>query len=59
MAVPFKICVDCTDPHLLADFWAAAMGYLVEDHSRFIEQLLEQGLIGKELVVEVDGRAAW
>ncbi|GAB4000752.1 VOC family protein [Glycomyces albus] len=59
MAVDFKICVDCADPHLLASFWAAAMGYVVEDNSKLIGWLLDEGLIGEELVTEVDGRRAW
>jgi hypothetical protein len=59
MPVPFKICVDCADPHLLAAFWAEAMDYKVEDHSHLIETLLAQGVITEDLLVEVDGRKAW
>lgn len=59
MAVKFKICVDCADPHLLAAFWAEAMDYVVEDHSPLIEVLVAQGVIGDDLVVEVDGHKAW
>ncbi|GAB3233545.1 VOC family protein [Glycomyces halotolerans] len=59
MAVHYKICVDCQDPHRLAAFWAAAMGYAVEDNSALIESLLAQGLITEDLVTEVDGRKAW
>lgn len=59
MTVPFKICVDCADPHMLAKFWAEAMGYVVEDDSALIEQLLEQGHIGEDLLVEIGGRKAW
>ncbi|WP_030155581.1 VOC family protein [Glycomyces sp. NRRL B-16210] len=59
MAVHFKICIDCTDPHRLAAFWAEAMGYAVEDHSPLIEVLLQQGVVGEDAVVEVDGHKAW
>ncbi|MCH7232701.1 VOC family protein [Glycomyces sp. L485] len=59
MAVRFKICVDSTDPHLLANFWAEAMGYVVEDHSAFIEILHRQGAIGEDDFIEVDGRKAF
>ena len=59
MSVHFKICVDCADPHLLADFWAEALGYVVRDDSSLIERLLAQGHIGEELLVEIDGRKAW
>ncbi|HEY2442591.1 MAG TPA: VOC family protein [Streptosporangiaceae bacterium] len=30
MAVRFQMVVDCTDPELLASFWAAALGYVLE-----------------------------
>ena len=30
--VRFQIAVDAADPHRLADFWAAALGWAVEDH---------------------------
>ncbi|THV32095.1 VOC family protein [Glycomyces paridis] len=59
MSVHFKICIDAEDPHRLAAFWAEAMDYAVEDHSPLIEMLLGQGLIGEDLVVEIDGHKAW
>ncbi|MCD0446025.1 VOC family protein [Glycomyces sp. A-F 0318] len=59
MAVHFKICIDCADPHRLAAFWAEAMGYQVEDHSGIIAGLLDQGLIGEDVLTEVDGRRAF
>jgi len=30
MAVRFQLVIDCTDPDLLARFWAAALGYELE-----------------------------
>ncbi|HEU5130371.1 MAG TPA: VOC family protein [Glycomyces sp.] len=59
MTVHCKLCVDCADPHLLADFWAEATGYVVEDNSALIERLLAEGHIGEDLLVEVGGRKAW
>ena len=59
MAVPYKICVDCGDPHLLAAFWADALGYVVEDYSTFIRSLLDAGQVTDEHVTTVDGRLAW
>ena len=59
MPVPFKICVDCEDPHRLAAFWAEAMDYKVEDHSGLIAGLLSQGIITEDLLTEVDGHHAW
>lgn len=59
MAVKYKICVDCADPHLLAAFWADAMQCQVEDHSALITQLMAQGVATDDDVVRVDGRLAW
>ena len=30
MSSPFQIVIDCKDPELLARFWAAALGYVLE-----------------------------
>jgi len=30
MATPFQLVIDCKDPELLAGFWAAALGYVLE-----------------------------
>ncbi len=59
MPVHFKIVIDCADPHRLAAFWAEAMDYRVEDHSRFIAGLLAQGIITEDHLTEVDGHHAW
>ena len=59
MAVAYKICVDCADPHRLAAFWAEAMGYVVEDHSALIQRLLDAGQV-TEAARDDGGRAtAW
>jgi Glyoxalase-like domain len=59
MGVPYKICIDCADPHLLAAFWADAMGYEVEDNSGLILQLLDRGVATDADVVTVEGKFAW
>ncbi|MBZ4324025.1 VOC family protein [Streptomyces huiliensis] len=59
MALHWKLVVDCADPNGLAAFWAAALGYEVEDHDAFIGQLMGVGAVGAEDVVEVAGRRAW
>jgi hypothetical protein len=30
MPIPFQVVIDCKDPELLARFWAAALGYVLE-----------------------------
>jgi len=59
MAVGYKICVDCADPHRLAAFWALAMGYVHEDNSTLIQQLLDAGVVEADVTTTIDGRLSW
>ncbi|WP_243715091.1 VOC family protein [Micromonospora sp. KC207] len=56
MALSWKLVVDSTNAPALADFWAAALDYEVEDPSALVEQLLAAGHIGDEAVIEHRGR---
>jgi hypothetical protein len=56
MALSWKLVIDSTDAATLADFWAAALDYEVEDPSALIEQLLAAGHLGEEAVIEHNGR---
>src|SRR5688572_24188436 len=56
MAVNFQVVVDCADPHRLAAFWSAALGWKAEEHEDFIKKLLADGLVSDDEVTEVDGR---
>ncbi|MEU8864531.1 VOC family protein [Streptomyces umbrinus] len=55
----WKLVVDAADPHAQADFWAATLNYLVEDHSVLVERLLGFGAVPPEVTVESHGRRAW
>lgn len=57
--IDFQVTVDATDPHRLADFWAAVLGYQVEDGSAFIRQMLDAGVASDDDVVEHNGMLAW
>jgi hypothetical protein len=59
MATEYKVVFDCADPHRLAAFWAVALGYVVEDHSMFIRELLDGGIVSDQDVRTVNGRLAW
>ncbi|MBB1257064.1 VOC family protein [Streptomyces alkaliterrae] len=59
MPLHWKLVIDCADPHRQADFWAAALGYDVEDNSALITALLESGYVSASLVTEHHGRRAW
>ena len=55
MATTVQVTFDCGDPHAVARFWAAALGYEKEDHSSFVEDLLTSGTIEPESTVICDG----
>ncbi|MEV4612457.1 VOC family protein [Kitasatospora sp. NPDC049258] len=55
----WKLVVDAHDPHAQADFWAAALGYQVEDHSALIGRLLDLGAIPPGILIDHHDRRAW
>ncbi|MFF9660637.1 VOC family protein [Streptomyces althioticus] len=59
MPVHWKVVVDAADPHAQADFWAAALHYVVEDNSPLIGKLLAAGAVPETLTVMSHGRRAW
>jgi hypothetical protein len=56
MAMKWKLVIDSRNAPALADFWAAALEYEVEDPSALIEQLLAAGHLSQGAVVEHRGR---
>jgi hypothetical protein len=56
--IGFQVTFDAVDPHAQARFWAAALGYEVEDHDEFIRKMLDTG-ISEDLVIEIDGQLFW
>jgi hypothetical protein len=56
MALGWKLVVDSRNAPALADFWAAALEYEVEDPSALVGQLLAAGHIGEDDVLEHRGR---
>ncbi|MFI8229856.1 VOC family protein [Streptomyces sp. NPDC085900] len=57
--VHWKLVIDAGDPHAQADFWAAALGYEVEDNSPLVRRLLEAGALPGEATVDSHGRPAF
>lgn len=55
MPLSWKLVIDSANAPDLADFWAAALDYKVEDSSPLIERLLAAGHIDEEAVVEHGG----
>jgi hypothetical protein len=56
MSLSWKLVIDAEDAPALADFWAAALEYEVEDPSALIGHLLAAGHIGEDGVAEHRGR---
>ncbi|MBL7496947.1 glyoxalase/bleomycin resistance/dioxygenase family protein [Frankia sp. CNm7] len=52
----WKLVIDSRDAATLADFWAAALGYAVEDPSPLVARLLAAGHVGQDAVTEHHGR---
>jgi hypothetical protein len=55
VATTVQMTFDCADPHRMARFWAAAVGYEKEDHVAFVRELLDAGRIPEAATVVVDG----
>ncbi|MEV0404886.1 VOC family protein [Actinoallomurus sp. NPDC050550] len=56
MPLHWKLVIDSNDAPALADFWAAALGYEVEDPGALIDRLLAAGQVGEDAVIEHRGR---
>jgi hypothetical protein len=56
VALHWKLVIDTADAPALADFWAEALGYEVEDPSALVEQLLAAGQLPPQAVAEHHGR---
>lgn len=59
MPLDWKLVVDAADPHAQADFWAAALGYEIEDNAALIERLIGVGALDAADTVERWGRRAF
>lgn len=59
MTLDWKVVIDAADPHAQAGFWAEALGYLVEDNSPLIEELLGFGAVTESVTTQAHGRRAW
>jgi hypothetical protein len=54
-----QIALDCADPHAQARFWAAALGYDVQDVEDIVRQALDGGFARQDDVMTVDGKLSW
>ena len=49
-----QVAFDAADPHRVAHFWAAALGYEKEDNSAFVKQLLDAGRLPEAATIETE-----
>lgn len=52
-----QIAFDTSNPHAQAEFWAALLGYEVEDNSAFVDQLVEAGRMPEAGRITRNGRS--
>jgi hypothetical protein len=59
MAVDWQVVFDARSPHDLADFWAAALGYRVEQNAAAIQGLLDAGVAHPSDTTVHNGVLSW
>lgn len=60
MAYDFQVTVDCTDPHVLADWWAETLGWDVEPQDEtFIKETVAKGFATDAETTHHRGRLVW
>lgn len=60
MAYDFQVTIDSTDPHVLADWWAGALGWEVEPSDEaFILKMVEQGQASQDDTTTHRGALVW
>lgn len=57
--VPYQIVVFAADPHRLARFWAAALGFEIENNEALIDRVLTAGYATEADTTVVDGHRFW
>ena len=60
MAFEFQVAVDCSAPHVLADWWAEVLGWQVEAQDEaFIRRMIEAGAATEEDTTRHRGALVW
>jgi hypothetical protein len=60
MALDFQLVIDAAEPHDLADWWADALGWEVEQGDEgFIRKMVEQGFAAADDTMIHNGRLVW
>jgi hypothetical protein len=60
MAFDFQVAIDCENPHVLADWWAEALGWQVEPQDEaFIRRMVETGAASEADTTRHRGALVW
>jgi hypothetical protein len=60
MTYEFHVTVDCADPHVLADWWAETLGWVVEaSDSDMIQKMIDEGYATDNDVTVYKGELRW
>ncbi|WP_115787580.1 VOC family protein [Arthrobacter silvisoli] len=60
MALNFQVVVDCKDPHMLADWWAETLDWVVESQDEaFIRSMVGQGFATEDETSILKGKLVW
>jgi hypothetical protein len=60
MAFDFQVVIDSSNPHVLADWWAEALGWQVEPQDEsFIRRMVETGAASEEDTTRHRGALVW
>ncbi|HEX3589473.1 MAG TPA: VOC family protein [Pseudonocardiaceae bacterium] len=60
MAYDFQVAVDCAHPHALADWWADALGWVVEPSDEaFIADMIAKGMATPDDTTVHNGQVVW
>jgi hypothetical protein len=60
MAYDFQVAVDCASPHVLAEWWAAALGWEVEEQDQgIIRKMIAEGYATADETTTFNGNLVW
>jgi hypothetical protein len=60
MAYDFQVAIDCSAPHVLADWWAEALGWQVEPQDEaFIRRMVDEGAATEAETTRHRGALVW
>lgn len=60
MALNFQVVIDCKNPHVLADWWAETLEWIVEPQDEaFIRSMVDQGFATESETTTHKGKLVW